>query len=76
MTQQRRHHSFVESCINVSVGFGVSFLGNMLILPYYGMPFHLWAFIQIGAWFTIISVIRSYYIRRLFVMLHDKEILR
>lgn len=76
MTQQRRRHSLLEACLNVGIGFGVSFLGNLLILPLYGMPFHIGNFLQIGVWFTLISVVRSYGVRRFFVFLHAKGILQ
>lgn len=75
MTQQKRRHSLLEAGINVGIGFGVSMLGNIFILPLYGMPFVWSNFFQIGIWFTLISVIRSYFVRRLFVWLHDKGVL-
>jgi hypothetical protein len=76
MTQQRRRVSLLEAWLNIGIGFGVSFLANLLILPLYGMPFKVSAFLEIGALFTVISVIRSYYVRRLFVWLHDKGVLK
>jgi len=76
MTQQRRRISILETAINIGIGFGVSFLGNLIILPLYGMPFHVQSFFEIGVWFTALSVIRSYYVRRLFVYLHNKDILK
>lgn len=74
-TQQRKRHSALEAVLNVLIGFGISTLANAAILPMYGMPFSWNSNIQIGLWFTAISVIRSYGVRRMFVRLHDKGIL-
>lgn len=76
MTQQRRSVSLLEAWLNVGIGFGVSFLGNAFILPFYGLPFQLKTFLEIGFWFTLLSIVRSYYVRRLFVYLHNKGVLK
>ena len=76
MTQQRRKHSAMEAFLNVLIGLVVSTIANMLILPAYGMPFVWRSFGEIALWFTLISIIRSYWVRRLFVWLHDKGILK
>ena len=75
VTQQHRRHSLLETTLSTLIGFFISFLANVFILPFYGMPFSWNAFTQIGLWFTIISVIRSYAVRRLFVYLHNEGIL-
>jgi len=59
--------SFVESVFNIIVGFMINFFANMFILPLFGMPFDLTNFGLIGILYTIISVSRSYTLRRLFV---------
>jgi len=76
MTQQKKRHSLLETVLNVLIGFGVSFLGNALILPHYGIPFNWSVMGIIGVWFTILSVLRGYFVRRLFVNLHRKGILK
>jgi len=76
MTQQRRKHSLLEVLLNVLIGFVVSFVANAFILPLYGMPFDWRAIWEIGLWFTLISVIRSYWVRRFFVYLHNEGILK
>ena len=75
MTQQRKRHSFAEAWLNVAIGFAINFLANTVILPFYGIPFHWQVMLEIGVWYTIVSVIRAYWVRRLFVWLHDKGIL-
>ena len=59
--------SLVESIFNIAVGMGVAFLSNLIVLPFFGMPFSLASFGWISLIYTIISLVRSYVIRRLFV---------
>lgn len=62
---QSKLESFIEAWINVFIGFGINFVGNMLILPYFGFTtLTLGANFLIGVAFTVISVTRSYVIRR------------
>ena len=63
---QLKRHSLLESVINVAVGYGVALLSQIVIFPIYGMEVPLSANIQIGVWFTVISIIRSYLLRRCF----------
>jgi len=63
---QLKRHSLLESIINVAVGYGVALVSQIVIFPIYGMEVPLSANIQIGVWFTVISIIRSYLLRRCF----------
>jgi hypothetical protein len=63
--QQTRLESFVEAWINVGIGFGINFAANMLILPQFGFTrLTLATNFVIGMLYTVISVARSYVIRR------------
>lgn len=64
---QTRLESFIEAWINVLIGFGINFVANIVILPYYGFT-NLDAVtnFKIGIAFTVVSVLRSYVIRRYF----------
>jgi len=73
---QSRTASLTEAALNVALGFCVSVLANWIILPHYGVNAHLSTSIEIGIWFTLISFARSYILRRLFVWLHGKGILK
>jgi hypothetical protein len=75
MSQSRRA-SAIEAFLNVVLGFCISVLANWIILPYYGVSNKLSISIEIGVWFTFISFARSYILRRLFVWIHGKEILK
>jgi hypothetical protein len=63
---QSRKNSFIESLTNVAIGYVIAFVSQLVIFPFYGGTFTLEQNIYIGAWFTFISVIRSYVIRRWF----------
>lgn len=65
MTQSRLG-SLIESLTNVAVGYFVALASQMIIFPMYGVRLPLAENIKIGLWFTIISIVRSYVIRRWF----------
>ena len=63
---QTRLHSFIESIINIAVGYGVAITAQILIFPLFGMEVSLGDNLLIGGLFTIVSLIRSYILRRIF----------
>ncbi|MDN3699166.1 hypothetical protein QWY97_17725 [Vibrio cortegadensis] len=63
---QTRKHSLLESVVNVFIGYWVALLSQLLIFPYFDVNLPITDNLLIGAFFTIVSIIRSYLIRRLF----------
>jgi hypothetical protein len=63
---QTKQHSLLESITNVAIGYGVALASQLLIFPLYGIHIPLSDNIAIGVWFTVISIIRSYILRRCF----------
>jgi len=63
---QTRAHSFIESVSNVFIGYLVALASQLVIFPLYGINITLHDNLAIGVWFTVISLIRSYVLRRLF----------
>lgn len=63
---QTRLGSFVESLINVVIGFVVNFVANLFILPLIGFHITVSQNLFIGVLYTFVSVARSYIIRRWF----------
>jgi uncharacterized membrane protein required for colicin V production len=63
---QTRLGSFIEAIINVVIGFGINFTANMFIFPLFG--FHITPGVNfvLGMIYTVISVVRSYAVRRWF----------
>jgi hypothetical protein len=64
--KQSRAMSLVESVANVVVGYGVAVVTQILIFPIFGLHTTLAQNLKMGAVFTIISIGRSYALRRLF----------
>jgi len=65
MSQSRRR-SVCESVANVAIGYGVVLASQLLVFPLYDIHVSLSTNIGIGLWFTVISLARSYALRRLF----------
>lgn len=64
---QTRLGSFIESWVNVLIGFGINFVANLLILPAFGFTsLTVMTNVYIGLIYTAVSVVRSYAIRRWF----------
>ena len=63
---QTKLDSFIESCANVLVGYVVAVASQMVVFPAVGIFVPVKTNLVIGFWFTIISLIRSYGIRRYF----------
>lgn len=63
---QTRLESFVEAWVNVAIGFSINYVANLLIFPLFGMHISLSANLLMGFIYTVISVARSYAIRRWF----------
>lgn len=63
---QTRTGSFAETVANTAVGFGVSVVANVVVLPWFGYAVTAGDALGIGVVFTAISLIRGYVLRRLF----------
>ena len=67
VADQTRIGSFIEAWVNVFIGFWINFTANILILPFFGFTsLTLKTNFIIGLVYTVISVLRSYMIRRWF----------
>ena len=65
MTQSRKM-SFAESLVNVAIGYSVAVATQMVVFPWFGMDVELSDNLMIGGCFTVVSIVRSYVIRRIF----------
>lgn len=63
---QTRLGSLIESAMNIVIGYGVAILSQLAIFPLFGIHIPLSDNLLIGLWFTAISLVRSYVIRRWF----------
>ncbi|MBF0354948.1 MAG: hypothetical protein HQL43_06920 [Alphaproteobacteria bacterium] len=64
--RQSRRMSLVESVANVAVGYGIAVTTQVMVFPLFGIHVCLADNLRIGAAFTVISIFRSYALRRLF----------
>ena len=63
---QTRLGSLIESAINIVIGYGVALISQLIIFPKFDIHISLETNLWIGAWFTAVSLARSYIIRRWF----------
>ena len=63
---QSRWMSLVESATNIVVGFGLAVLTQVLVFPLFGLSVSLSENLGIGAVFTVVSLVRSFALRRIF----------
>lgn len=63
---QKKLHSGIEAVINTVVGYVIAVTSQEVIFPMYGVHIPLWASMTMALWFTVVSVVRSYSLRRLF----------
>jgi hypothetical protein len=63
---QTKLFSFIESVTNILVGYTINLTAQVLIFPLFNIYISLDSNIKIGLIFTVISLCRSYIIRRLF----------
>lgn len=64
--KQSRTMSLVESFANVAVGYGIAVAAQILVFPLFGLSTTLAENMAMGAIFTVVSILRSFTLRRLF----------
>ena len=64
--KQSRFMSLVEAVANVAVGYGVAVVTQILIFPVFGLHTTLAQNLKMGAIFTVVSIARSFALRRVF----------
>ena len=70
---QSKVESLLESSINILIGYIVAVLSQLLIFPAFNIYVPLSDNLLIGAYFTAISLLRSYVIRRHFNKKFSKQ---
>lgn len=64
--EQSKLGSLIESVANIVIGFVVALLSQIVVFPLVGIHVAFSTNLEIGAWFTVISLVRSYVLRRWF----------
>lgn len=70
MKRQKKTHSFIEVCINTGIGYFVALATQIIIFPWFDIDVTYGQQFLIGMIFTIVSIIRGYFVRRLFNLIH------
>ena len=63
---QSKLQSLIESLTNILIGYLTALLSQVLIFPLFNIYVSLQDNLLIGLYFTIISLLRSYLVRRYF----------
>lgn len=71
---QSKLGSFVESWVNIVIGFTINFFANLTVLPWFGFNVTATDVFGIGLIFTAISLARSWVIRRWFNSMKSFEV--
>ncbi len=63
---QSKKHSLIESITNIAIGYSVALLTQIIVFPLVGVEASIKQNLVIGVYFTVVSLIRSYVVRRFF----------
>ena len=63
---QSKKMSLLESITNVCIGYLVALISQIIVFPFFGINVPIRDNLLIGFWFTVISIIRSYTLRRIY----------
>lgn len=74
-TKQTRKASLVESISNVIVGYGINLIAQIVVFSGFGIHVTFEQNIEIGLVFTVISIARSFVLRRVFEVLRVRGLL-
>jgi hypothetical protein len=64
--RQSRLMSAIEALTNVAVGYGLAVLTQLAVFPLFGLPARVSDALAMGVIFTVVSLVRSYALRRFF----------
>lgn len=65
--------SLVEAVANIAVGIGISYVAGLIILHAYGYKVSLTTNAVMTLWFTAVSLVRQFVLRRIFNRLTVKR---
>ena len=70
MVQQTKKWSMIETVFGVVIGFIIALLTQLIVFPLFNITTSFNENFIIAGIFTIVSIVRGYFIRRLFNWLH------
>ena len=63
---QTKLQSLIESITNILIGYIVAIASQLAVFPLFGINIPLSDNLLIGVWFTAVSIVRGYAVRRYF----------
>ena len=63
---QSRRMSLIESITNVTIGYGIALVTQLIVFPIFGLAVSFGDNLMIAFIFTTIAVVRNYLVRRMF----------
>lgn len=70
---QSRRSSFIEALTNTVVGYLLNLVVQLIVYPLYGATFTLEQNLSIGLIFLVVSLVRSYVLRRIFNLWKERN---
>ena len=70
---QSKKQSMFEVIIGTCIGYSVALLTQIIVFPLFGLEVDLESNLLIGVIFTVVSITRGYFVRRLFNYLHRSK---
>jgi hypothetical protein len=71
---QSRVSSFIEAWSNTFIGYWINIGVQLVVYPFFGATFTLGQNIQLGLIFMLVSIVRSYVLRRVFNGLTSRKV--
>jgi hypothetical protein len=73
--KQTRKASFAETCLSTVIGYVIACLTQIIVFPWFGLDVPLHTNLTIGLIFTVVSIARGFFVRRLFEELRVRNVL-
>ena len=70
---QSKKMSLIETLSSVIIGYIISIIAQLTIFPIYDINISFSENLTIGLFFTVVSIIRGYYVRRFFNWIKIKK---
>lgn len=70
---QSKKMSLIETVFSVIIGYIISIIAQMIIFPLFDINISFSENLAIGLFFTVVSIIRGYYVRRFFNFLNKDK---
>lgn len=74
VASQTKWHSWIETCVNTAVGYVINVTAQHYLFPVIGIHISVGANLMIGLIFTVISIVRSFTLRRIFNWWHVRRV--